>query len=197
MEQPQWYGDTDNRHDPHLSAQGIVQARVLARRLKNEPIAHIIASPYLRALETAHYIAEALHLPLSVEPGIGEWLNPAWMDADPQIAQPHERAARFAEIDPHYVPALAPIYPETWEQMQRRAATAIQGILARLDGNIVVVGHGHVIAATIAALTGAAETTLNIGLCSVTRLDCDGEAWQLERCGDISHLLRFARQASA
>jgi broad specificity phosphatase PhoE len=70
-----WYEKDDNQYDPPLSDAGFEQAECLAERLLQEPIDYIFVSPYLRALQTAHPIAEALDLPLYVENGIGEWLG--------------------------------------------------------------------------------------------------------------------------
>jgi len=53
----------------------------LGQRLKREGIAHIFASPFLRTVQTANQIAEALDLPIKLESGLSEWLNSAWMTA--------------------------------------------------------------------------------------------------------------------
>jgi len=58
--------------DPPLTERGRAQARELAERLAGEGIARILASPYRRALETAHIVAERLGLPVVVEPLVRE-----------------------------------------------------------------------------------------------------------------------------
>jgi len=39
----------------------------LGQRLKREDIAHIFASPFLRTVQTANQVAEALDLPIKLE----------------------------------------------------------------------------------------------------------------------------------
>ena len=75
---PSWKGN-----DPHLSPDGVIQAKETGVRLRGEGIQHIFASPFLRTLETAHHIAEALDLPVKIEHGACEWMNPEWFPEPP------------------------------------------------------------------------------------------------------------------
>ncbi|MEO1287799.1 MAG: histidine phosphatase family protein, partial [Chloroflexota bacterium] len=71
-----WYEKVNgNKYDSPLSDTGTDQAQKLASRLQSEPIDWIFSSPYYRALQTAHPVAEALDLPIYVENGVGEWLG--------------------------------------------------------------------------------------------------------------------------
>lgn len=45
---PSWKGS-----DPYLSPDGIIQAKETGKRLKDENIQHIFASPFFRTVETA------------------------------------------------------------------------------------------------------------------------------------------------
>lgn len=58
--------------DPHLTDVGRHQAAAVARVLRPLRLMRLIASPYMRALETAGIIAEHLALPITVEPLIAE-----------------------------------------------------------------------------------------------------------------------------
>jgi broad specificity phosphatase PhoE len=58
--------------DPPLTRAGRRQAAQLAEQLVESDIHRLVASPYRRALETATIIAEALALPISVEPLVRE-----------------------------------------------------------------------------------------------------------------------------
>jgi glucosyl-3-phosphoglycerate phosphatase len=58
--------------DPPLTRTGRRQAAQLAEQLAEADVRHLVASPYRRALETATIIAEALAVPISVEPLVRE-----------------------------------------------------------------------------------------------------------------------------
>lgn len=58
--------------DPRLTEEGERQARAAGETLGDCGIRRIIASPYWRTLHTAEIIAEALNLPVSIEPLVRE-----------------------------------------------------------------------------------------------------------------------------
>ena len=58
--------------DPRLTELGHTQAREAAHQLAGQGIQRIIVSPYTRALQTACPVAEALGLPLIVDPIVRE-----------------------------------------------------------------------------------------------------------------------------
>lgn len=58
--------------DPELTEAGRQQAYAALETLRPRAVKRLIASPYTRALETAHIIAEALGLPIAVEPLVRE-----------------------------------------------------------------------------------------------------------------------------
>lgn len=58
--------------DAPLSPLGVRQVEKAAAGLAASPIRRILSSPYTRALQTAHIVAEALKLPVTVTPLIGE-----------------------------------------------------------------------------------------------------------------------------
>ncbi|MGE0718134.1 MAG: histidine phosphatase family protein [Alphaproteobacteria bacterium] len=59
-------------HDPKLTDEGRRQAAEAARQLAEHPVRMLVASPYTRALETAHIIADVLGLPMTIDPIVGE-----------------------------------------------------------------------------------------------------------------------------
>jgi glucosyl-3-phosphoglycerate phosphatase len=107
--------------DPHLTDLGRHQAAAVARVLRPLRLMRLIASPYIRALETAASIAEHLDLSITVEPLIAErfcfacdigspldelrarWPNlafdhlpdPWWPQAEETIAAISRRSERF------------------------------------------------------------------------------------------------------
>lgn len=63
--------------DTPLSSHGILQSKELAHyllSLDTQPDL-IISSPYYRCVETAHYIAKLLDIPLYTDKGIGQWFE--------------------------------------------------------------------------------------------------------------------------
>jgi broad specificity phosphatase PhoE len=63
--------------DPRLTEEGHRQARLAAARLAAERLAGrdltlILSSPYTRALQTAQILADALDLPIAIEPMVRE-----------------------------------------------------------------------------------------------------------------------------
>ena len=69
------YGETRRDpgiEDPAITALGASQARSAAALLDGHGIERLISSPYRRTLQTASIIAEALELPISVDPLVRE-----------------------------------------------------------------------------------------------------------------------------
>jgi broad specificity phosphatase PhoE len=58
--------------DPKLTPLGHQQAAAAAQALKSERISRIIVSPYTRALQTAAVVADALDVPVTVNPTVRE-----------------------------------------------------------------------------------------------------------------------------
>jgi len=60
------------RTDIALNDEGIAQAHAAVRRLRSQPLDHVVASPLLRALQTAEIIASGSGTPLAVDDGLIE-----------------------------------------------------------------------------------------------------------------------------
>merc|ERR1719195_30835 len=95
------------RHDdPHLSQGGEVGSQELAARMleihQDTPVAHIVSSPFVRCVQTAQPVAEALGLPIKIEPGICEILQtfpPGFLDTA-------DLCADFPQVDASYQPVV-------------------------------------------------------------------------------------------
>ena len=66
--------DHERPNDPPLNAEGWTQARAVARLLEAEGVTRIVASPLLRAQQTAAPLAETLAMPIETIEG--------WAEAD-------------------------------------------------------------------------------------------------------------------
>ncbi|HHP7231014.1 MAG TPA: histidine phosphatase family protein [Xenococcaceae cyanobacterium] len=184
---PEWFNTAVRRYDPPLAEDGWLQAQQLGKRLKSENITHIFASPFLRAIQTAHSIADILKLPLKLEAGLSEWFNPHWMSEPPQI-QPRELLeTQYSRIDWNYTSYLQPQYPETAAAVNHRTAKTTQWLVANFADNLLLVGHSASIMGVTQSLvpeTATFETPVG----SLVKLVSNQQGWQLEIAGDVSHL---------
>ena len=179
---PSWKGS-----DPHLSADGVVQAKETGIRLRNEGIQHIFASPFLRTVETAHHIANALDLSVKIEHGACEWLNPDWFPEPPVYVPLDETRRRFPRIDETYQSMVSPKFPESPEELDARCRGAALLLADTYRSSFLVVGHGASVVGFAQGLLGD-QRTIESGLCAlVTVIRMDGHS-NLELNGDVSHL---------
>lgn len=174
--------------DPHLSPDGIEQAKETGERLRNENIRHIFSSPFYRAVETAHYIAEALDLPIKIEHGACEWLNPLWFQAVPEYKTLEELHERFPRIDLSYEPLVRPRYPETNPEMLDRCKVTASRLVETFQEDMLVIGHGASVSGLAGGFLGRKPGLSCCAVCALTQIvRSDGEP-DLVLNGDTSHL---------
>lgn len=187
---PQWFDTAERRYDPHLSDDGILQAKQLAKRLQAESrIAHIFASPFLRTVQTANEVAVALDLSIKLDWGLCEWLNPEWMTAMPETLSRETLAKDYPRIDLSYS-AGTPVYPETWSACLERTEKTSQRLAADYQGSeILLVGHGASVIGTATGLVGTVDASeIKASLCCLVKIVRKNDKWILELKGDTSHL---------
>lgn len=186
---PEWFNTAERRYDPYLSPDGLVQAKQLARRLVGEGITQIFSSPFLRTVQTAEAIAKTLDLPIKLDWGLGEWLNPEWMKESPEILPMETLMAQFPLIDSTY-PMGTSNYPETWEECLMRTKEVVQRLVAAYpDDNLLLIGHGaSVIGTAMGLIPTLRETDIHASLCCLVKLVHQQGEWMMELNGDTSHL---------
>ncbi len=187
---PDWFLTAERRYDPPLSEDGFVQAQQLAHRLKKEKIAHIFASPFLRTVQTANAVAEVLDLPINLETGLSEWLNPAWMTEEPKRLSTPALKELFPRIDTSYTPRIAAKYPETHQQVRARSGQTARCLAIEFSPeNILLVAHGaSVLGAAMGFVGDIAIKEVKATLCSLVKVVRKHPEWLLELKGDTSHL---------
>lgn len=127
-----------------LSADGRAEVARAAERLKREAPAALYASPLQRCGETAGVIAEALHLPVTEEPGLleldfGEWTGKSFEElaADPRWEPWNTRRTQ-----------TRPPGGESLGECQMRAVRTVEAITAaHPDAAVVLVTHSDVVKA--------------------------------------------------
>lgn len=187
---PDWFITAEKRYDPPLSEDGLIQAEQLGERFKGEKIKHIFASPFLRTVQTANAVAEALNLEIKLETGLSEWLNPEWMTEEPERLSTPELKALFPRIDTSYTSQIAANYPETHEQVRHRSAQTARCLASEFWPNdILLVAHGaSVLGAAMGFVGDQAKEEVKATLCSVVKVVRQDSEWLLELKGDTSHL---------
>lgn len=184
-----WYEkEKGNKYDPPLSDEGKEQAQKLAQRLKQEPVDWIFSSPYWRALQTAHPIAEALDMPLYVENGVGEWLGKSMIPVEPDILPAFQRRDEFPMLEFSHNPRVIPHYPETVAQCFERLESAITQLLESYDGNLLIVGHGRTVTGIAHRLVGKPESSFKLNNAGITKLDYEKGEWIVHLNSDTTHL---------
>ena len=184
---PEWFNTAERPYDPPLSEDGVIQARQLGQRLVGESIAHIFASPFLRTVQTASMVADALDLPIKLESGLSEWLNPAWMKNEPERLSLEVLQERFPRIDPSYTSRVIARYPETSDQVLDRTSETVRRLVAQFSQDILLVGHGASVVGTTQGLVGGTPE-VNAALCCLVKVVRQEHDWVMELNGDTSHL---------
>ncbi len=183
---PSWARTAERPYDPALSADGERQAQEAGSSLRGQTIHRIFASPFLRTIQTAHHIADAVDLPVALEPGIGEVL-PAVQEMPALLAE-EERKRRFARIDSAYSPAGTLVYPENEADGHLRSGQTVQQLAdAHPEHNLLFVTHASPVIGIVRHLTGIQEK-ISVPLCAIFTLQRNGHGWQLIGQGDVSHL---------
>lgn len=148
-------GNAENRIQGHadypLSEKGRAQATALAERWRAEGITfdQAIASPLLRARETAEIVAQTLNIPLE--------FDPLWMERNSGKISGillDEARALYPEGDfrnPYQ--ALAETGEGDW-QLYLRAGQALFDLLQRPPGKYLIVSHGGTLNMTLYAILG-------------------------------------------
>jgi 2,3-bisphosphoglycerate-dependent phosphoglycerate mutase len=133
-----------------LTELGRRQARAAAAVI--ESIAHpqiVIASPYIRARDTAAIIAEKLGLPMEIREGLHERETGAF------AGQPYEAILEAEGYDPARPWTWIPPGGESYEHVRDRVGPILNELAARFPhGDVVVVSHGGVMVAMWAHMTG-------------------------------------------
>lgn len=193
---PEWFLTAERPYDPPLfdgedsyQPNGFKQATQLGQRLKGEKIAHIFASPFLRTVQTANQVAKILDLPIKVESGLSEWLNPAWMPSMPEKLSLEALHRLYPRIDLSYTSRVAAEFPETGEKALARSGETAKRLAAEFPEDILLVGHGaSVIGAAMGILGVTAEPEINETLCCLVKIVRYEREWVMELNGDTSHL---------
>lgn len=139
--------------DMPLNETGQEQARRMAHRLRNEPIAAIYTSPLSRAIQTAEIIASVCSLDVQVDAAFLDINYGAWAGLSPaEVAACDPETYRLWYTSPHLV---HPPNGECLEDVRSRVLYGIERIVLRHpDATALVVGHQVVNKVLLCAVLG-------------------------------------------
>lgn len=154
-------GVHEGRYDSPLTEVGRKQVQNRTNDFLNIGFSfdHIIASPLVRAVETAQIIGKVLKVPVEYDPD--------WMEIDNGPLQ----GMRFEEADLLYpMPTFRNPYEnihgggESQWQLFHRAGRALERVIVRGKGSYMVVAHGMVLNAAIKNIVGIVPAANHQGI---------------------------------
>jgi len=179
--------------DVELSTEGRIQAKLLGDRLKNYGIDAIYSSHLIRARQTAEILKEALNLPILFKEDIHE-ISFGLMEG--KSDEYNDEHFRDFKLEQKKLTEDLP-YPggENGTDVYQRAMPVIEEIAKSGKKNIVIVTHGGVIRALLAALFGRNQArrflfAVSLENTSITHLvyHPQEKRFYLERFNDCAHL---------
>ncbi|TET39424.1 MAG: histidine phosphatase family protein [Anaerolineales bacterium] len=189
-------GIIQGQKDYPLAEEGIEQSRSLSHYWKDHGFSFdvIIASPLLRAKQTAEIIASSMKLPIE--------FDKAWCERQSGKAE----GKPFTEVKLHYADqpndtAYDPIFDsgESRWDLFIRAANAMQHLLRRPAGSYLVVSHGAILGAALHTVLGISPSPgrvrpMRLGFANtgyaVLTFDATEARWELRHLNVTCHLQR-------
>lgn len=143
-------GDVEDRYggdyDDHLSEKGNLQAKELARKLKEKNIEVLFHSPLIRAKETASIVASVTNVPLLQVPDIKERNQYGVLTGKIKAHAQKTHATEVAKLAVHpYRNAVT--NSESYDLFVERVTKAFTGILVTKKETIAILTHGGIIKA--------------------------------------------------
>ena len=174
-----------------LSELGRQQSEALAAALVKLPIEAVYSSPLERAFETARPLAEALDLPVQIEPRLmeinaGIFQGKVWREI--QAEYPVE-AASWTAHEPDFVIPRG----ESRRQLMERGMAALEAIRSTDLDEVVVVAHGGVLTAALKGLLGvpAERNPFNLFNASISQVRWDSQV-RLITLNQVDHLPKLS-----
>lgn len=172
-------GDTVRPHDPPLRADGRRQAQAVAALLAGEGVTRVVASPLLRAHQTALPLAERLGLPVDTVDG--------WAEADRHLARYRSTETLRAQGEAEWARFLADPVRYLGGDPEAFRAAVLGALQVSIDGereaHVAVFTHGMPINVVLSHVLGLSKIIhFQPGYGSVTRL----RARNAERIGVVS-----------
>lgn len=178
MLHPDWKSTAPRPDDTPLSEEGFRQAGDVAGVLASAGVVALYSSPFLRAVQTAAATSNRLHIPIRIEPGFSEFINPQWFQNVPELMSPAELEAVCPLIDSQYQPVCRDLGFEESEAVtvRHRVNQTLNHILAgQPETSIAIFTHGAPLCQAVSLLIDTLEG-IDTGMAAITQVHyADGQ----------------------
>ncbi|HOZ48756.1 MAG TPA: histidine phosphatase family protein [Candidatus Hydrogenedentes bacterium] len=175
--------------DPPLTPQGLWQAELAGRRLKELGVRALFCGPLRRNIETAVRIGKVSGLKPVLLPLLFE------VSCNQDVYERSEVASYFPDVDLSVqMPAVKRDAPETWDMGRQRARYIVQCLRTQYeatDTNVALITHGNISQLLIEAILGIPPIRaawLCSGNCSFHLLYAAPDQALVCRLNDESHI---------
>ncbi len=184
------------RTDISLDEVGVKQAELLGKYLSNWQLEAIYSSPLKRALDTANIIARYQKVGVFVAQGLidfdyGEWRS----HPESEVKKLYPNLYHEWHTNPHRIKMPG---GESLRNVRRRASQAVNDVLAKHQGNILLVSHRVVLKVLICYLLGLDNShfwNINQEVCGITIFDYADGRFILTKYNDTAHLAELRKAA--
>jgi broad specificity phosphatase PhoE len=197
------HGETDwNREsvfrgqtDVALNGKGLKQASLLARYLRNAPLAAVYSSPLKRASETAEMVANYHGIQVEKAAQLTDMNYGVWQGL-PQ----HTAMEKYRELYDQWLrnPHLVKIpQGETLQDVRERAYGLTLEVTENYGGAVAMVSHRVVNKVLICALLGLDDShfwNVQLDTCGITMFDYRNGMFVLTKHNDTSFLKRVSSE---
>jgi len=177
------------RADVNLNEVGVAQAELLGKYLSSWELEAIYSSPLRRALDTANMVARYQKTAIAITEGLTDFSYGKWQSLPEQEVR---RLYPALLNEWHSCPQKVRMPGgESLEDVRRRAVEVVDGILAKHNGNVLLVSHRVVIKVLVCYLLGLDNShfwNIRQDVCGITVFDYTDGRFVLTRHNDTSHL---------
>ena len=186
------------RADVGLDEVGATQAELLGRYLDNWQLEAIYSSPLRRALDTANAVARHQKAAVTIVKGLTDLDYGEWQSlSEQEVKRLYPALLNEWHSCPHKVTIPG---GESLEDVRSRAAGVVDNILAKHNGNVLLVSHRVVIKVLVCHSLGLDNShfwNIRQDVGGITVFDCTDGRFILTRHNDTSHLRRWQKSALA
>ena len=180
-----WRRTAKRSYDTPLHVTGFEQAHSLGRFLEDKEITHIFASPLLRAIQTAHIVAQHIGLSVKLEPALIEHLKKNWFPnskpTGPNLMPLDEVIRHYPTVDRTHQSDTVLKYPESHEDVISRTKKICKKLVNEYGSGLLLVGHGRSIKRSVQYFIGyKSKVRIRPRCAGLYKVRGNNGAWSLE-----------------